>query len=255
MFHRLTINKLGLLIAVFVLSAVGNSLSVVRAAEIHDPARAQQQCPKVSVNSPASVKAGDPLMFTVNAIGGDKNVTPTYNWSVSAGAIESGQGTGAITVDTTGIGGQSVTATVDLGGYERTCSAYSSSTTSVELKAEAKKVTEYGAVALINEHVVLDTFAIELQNDPTSQGYIIAYGEAGTTAAKVDVAAKRAHDYLVKTGKMDDARFVVVNGGNRKTAVTELWLVPMGATPPKPTPDAAPAKTTPLKPKTPPATK
>ncbi len=50
--------------------------------------------------------------------------TWTYNWSVSAGTITSGQGTSTITVDTTGLGGQSVTATVSIGGADPSCTAH-----------------------------------------------------------------------------------------------------------------------------------
>jgi hypothetical protein len=40
----------------------------------------------------------------------------TFNWSVSGGTITSGQGTPNITIDTRGLRGQTVTATVEVGG-------------------------------------------------------------------------------------------------------------------------------------------
>src|SRR6185436_4237485 len=70
-------------------------------------------CPTVSVSCPSDVDQGSPITFTAS-VGGDANVT--YNWSVSAGTISSGQGTSSISVDTAGLGGQTVTATVELGG-------------------------------------------------------------------------------------------------------------------------------------------
>jgi hypothetical protein len=246
MFHRLNCVRFVLFVtlSISVFTAMGNSRSIVRATNGVADVPGQAQCPKVRVTSPDTVKAGDPLMFTANVSGGDKNVSPTYNWSVSAGAISSGQGTSSITVDTTGIGGQTVTATVDLGGYDRTCSAYASASTIVDQKPEPKKITEYGAVAPAKENDSLDMFVIELQTDPTSQGYIIAYGGPTSTDAKISVATKRAKDYLVTKRGLDAKRLVIVNGGKRKTAVTELWLVPNGATPPTPKPDTEPAKTT-----------
>ncbi len=45
-----------------------------------------------------------PITFTA-AVGDAGALSLTYNWSVSAGTISSGQGTSAITVDTTGVGG------------------------------------------------------------------------------------------------------------------------------------------------------
>jgi len=69
-------------------------------------------CPTVSVSCPADVDLGAPITFTAS-VNGDANVT--YNWSVSAGTISGGQGTSSITVNTDGLGGQTVTATVEAG--------------------------------------------------------------------------------------------------------------------------------------------
>ena len=55
----------------------------------------------------------------------------TYNWSVSAGIISSGQGSSSITIDTKGQAGISITATVELGGVSRDCSSTASATISV----------------------------------------------------------------------------------------------------------------------------
>ncbi len=50
----------------------------------------------------------------------------TYNWSVSAGTIQSGQGTSSIMVATTGMpAGEDVTATVEIGGLKPSCSKQS----------------------------------------------------------------------------------------------------------------------------------
>jgi hypothetical protein len=40
------------------------------------------------------------LALFASVTGGDENVTPTYNWTVSDGTIDSGQGTSTITIDT-----------------------------------------------------------------------------------------------------------------------------------------------------------
>src|SRR5689334_16523683 len=87
-------------------------------------------CPKTTVKCPDSVHKGEALKFTADIKGGDAQVTPTYNWSVSAGAIESGQGAATIQVSTKDLEADStVTATVELGGYPRDC-AYGSTVAS-----------------------------------------------------------------------------------------------------------------------------
>src|SRR6185436_12912020 len=68
-------------------------------------------CASVTVSCPSDVDQGSPITYTAAA--GDGSVT--YNWSVSAGTITSGQGTSSIQVDTAGLGGQTVTATVEVG--------------------------------------------------------------------------------------------------------------------------------------------
>src|SRR5258705_10595666 len=101
----------------------------------------------------------------------------TYNWSVSAGTISGGQGTSSITVDTAGLGGQTVTATVELGGLDPSCSRTASCTTSVKApNPPAVKFAEHGNIKFNDEKARLDNYAIQLQNHPDSQGYIIAYG-------------------------------------------------------------------------------
>src|SRR2546426_8367870 len=47
--------------------------------------------------------------------------SPTYHWTVSAGRIIDGQGTPSIRVDTNGLAGQTLTATVSVGGYTLDC--------------------------------------------------------------------------------------------------------------------------------------
>ena len=98
-------------------------------------AGAKSICPSLRITASGDVpKPGDPLVFTVAIGGGDENVSATYNWTVSAGSITSGQGTPKITLDTSAkaIGlAKSITATVDVGGYPRNCATGSSATVSV----------------------------------------------------------------------------------------------------------------------------
>ena len=90
-------------------------------------------CPTVSVSCPSDVNPDEPITFTASVTGGETGATWTYNWSVSAGTISSGQGTSTITVDTAGLSGQSVTATVSIGGADPSCTGTTAScTTSIK---------------------------------------------------------------------------------------------------------------------------
>ena len=86
----------------------------------------------------------------------------------------------------------------------------------------------------------LDNFAIELQNNPSSRGYVIAYSGASSRAGQADRLINRAKDYLINQRGIDMSRFSIINGGYRETDYFELWIVPQGAEPPTPTPTAQP---------------
>src|SRR5207302_9081239 len=123
----------------------------------------------------------------------------------------------------------SVTATVQTGGVATSCYHTSSCTTPVRPVAVPHKFDEYGNIRFNDEKARLDNFAIQLQNEPTAQGYIIAYG---TCDAEGQNRANRAKDYLVNTRGIDGGRIVVVDGGCMPELKVELWVVSSGATPP-----------------------
>jgi hypothetical protein len=180
-------------------------------------------CPTLSVSCPADVKVGDAITFS--ASGGDSNVT--YNWSVSAGSITSGQGTSSITVDTAGLGGQTVTATVEVGGLDPSCSRTASCSTSVQAEpVTCRKFDEYSDLKFNDEKARLDNLAIQLQQDPTAQAYYVVFGSCDTEGA---ARSARAVDYLVNARGIDRSRIIVVDGGCRESLTVELWICPTGA--------------------------
>ena len=189
-------------------------------------------CPNVSIYCPDVQQAGTPVTFTASVIGGTPGVTPVYNWKVSAGQILSGQGSPTITVDTAGLAGQPITATVEVEGYNLDCRATCQA--SVPAPIKPTKFDEIGEIARDDEKARLDVFAIELQNSPGAQGYIIGYGGRGKRFGTGQQRAQRARDYVVTTRGIDASRIVVIDGGTRETGSTQLWIVPAGATPPRP---------------------
>ncbi|MDT4952625.1 MAG: hypothetical protein QOJ02_763 [Acidobacteriota bacterium] len=192
-------------------------------------------CPTVNISCPTDqIIAGSPATVSVSLGGGDQNASPTYNWSVSAGTISGGQGTPSITVDTTGLGNVSVTATVELGGLPPECQRTASCSFSVvtkETPPECTKFDEYSDLKFNDEKARLDNFAIKLQGDPGSQGYYVIFGSC---EGEADQRSARAVDYLVNVRGIDRGRIVVVNGGCRETLTVELWTCPAGAAAPTP---------------------
>ena len=177
---------------------------------------------------------GQPVTFNANVSGGDAGITPTYNWKISAGSITSGQGTSSITVDTTGLAGQPITATLEMGGYNLSCTA--TCTTQIPVRVENRKFDEYGNINRDDEKARLDNFAIQLQQEPDSQGYIIIYAGRRTRPGDAQKRASRARDYLVAMRGIDAKRIVTLDGGTREDLTVELWIVPTGAPAPTPRP-------------------
>jgi hypothetical protein len=201
------------------------------------------QCPKVAVSSPSEVDAEMPITFTASVTGGDREAIPTYNWTVSTGTISSGQGTSTITVDTTGVKGQSSTATVSLGGYDPKCQPRQSSTTGIKPKPRPpRKFDEYGALSVSDRNSHLDNYAIQLQSEPGARGYVIAYGGRKSRPGAASSLMNMSKTYLVDTRGIEASRIVTVDGGYREVATTELWIVPEeGSALPQPTPTVDPS--------------
>jgi hypothetical protein len=196
-------------------------------------------CPVIKLACPLEVRTNDKLKMSAELKGGDANVSPTYNWTVSAGTIESGQGTPSITINTNGLEPDAtVTATVETGGYDRSCgygSTVGSCSTNIAKKIEGRKLDEFGALKPKEEADRLDVFAIELQNDPSSQGYILSYNTSTSRLGDAQKTATRFRVYLVNKRNIESSRLVTVTGGTRQQPTVELWIVPRGAQPPKPT--------------------
>lgn len=187
-------------------------------------------CPSIAINAPDTSPVGVPVTFTATVTGGTPGVTPVLNWAVSVGTITSGQGTNSITVDTTGLSGQSVTANLSVEGFKLPCA--SAFTTQIPRKISSILKDFYPPLPRDDEKARLDNFAIEMQADPSAKGYVIVYGAARTTSVEKQKRLKRVVDYLTATRGIDPSRLVTLEGGTRDQVTTELWIVPLGAEPP-----------------------
>ncbi len=189
-------------------------------------------CPNVTVSCPDAASENAPATFTATISGGTPGITPTYNWTISAGRIISGQGTTSITVDTNGMAGQTIRANLDVGGYGMGCPA--SCATSIPIMNKPRKFDEYYDIARNDEKARLDNYAIQLQSEPGSQAYIIVYPSKKATAAQARARAQRISDYLVNSRGIDSQRVVITTAQPREDWLFELWVVPEGAQPPSP---------------------
>lgn len=218
-----------------------------RPRTIEIPAIAASPCPyPVNVTAPSSVSDGDIVTFTAD-VGYAGPSALNYTWTVSppAARIMSGAGTPTITVDSAGLNNRRLTAilVVDDGSGDRACrqTAQASSGVAALPKMEApKRFDEFPSVAHDDDKARLDNLAIELQNNPGSIGYVVAYAGRSSRAGEGDRMGQRAIEYLTTTRGLSNDRVRFINGGYRESNTFELWLVPQGAAPPAPTPTVTP---------------
>ncbi|MEA3013024.1 MAG: hypothetical protein QOD42_1569 [Sphingomonadales bacterium] len=103
-----------------------------------------------------------------------------------------------------------------------------------------RKLDEYGDIPFEDEKARLDNFAIEVQNNPMGQGYLICYGGRVGRAGEAMRRCRRARNYVSGHRRIEASRIVMVDGGYREDLTVELWVVPSGVTPPQATPSVDP---------------
>lgn len=213
-------------------------------------------CPfPLNISAPKQVTEGEIITYTADVAYSGTN-SLRYNWKVtpSSARIISGQGSPTLTVDSTGLGSQRITATLtaDDGTSYPECSqtvqAVSAITPLEKKIIVAREFDECNSCSFDDQKARLDNLAVELQNDPSTRAYILAYGGRMSPLGQVEKLMNRSRDYLITQRGIDDSRIVVVNGGFREEDSVELWIVPSGAAPPKPTPTVQAGDVNPGKP-------
>ena len=191
-------------------------------------------CPAIEIVCPTNIGIDQPLTFTSRATGGTPSITPVYNWTVSAGTIIEGQGTNTIKVNTSGLSGETVRASLSMAGYgSLICSADCGVSIPVP-RIVSRKFDEFPDIQRNDEKARLDNLVIELQNDPTATAYVVIHPGSGSKRGDVQHHATRIVDYMVNSRGIDEHRIVTLVGRARNELFVELWITPQGATPPNP---------------------
>ena len=208
------------------------------------PPLPKSPCPfPVNISAPQQVTDGEIITYAADAAyTGNANLKYTWKVTPSSARIVSGLGSPTLNVDSTGLGGQRITATLvaDDGSSDPAC-AQSAQAVSVVAPREKKVIVsqefdECNSCSLDDQKARLDNLVVEMQNDPSTRAYIIAYGGRMSPLNKVEKLMSRAREYLITQRGIDASRVVTVNGGFREEDSVELWIVPSGAAAPRATP-------------------
>jgi hypothetical protein len=208
------------------------------------PPPPKSPCPfPVNTSAPRQVSEGEIITYTAD-ISYNGTTGLLYTWTVSpANAhIISGAGTPTITVDSTGLAGRHITATlvVDDGSGNPACRQTAQLSTEIpqtpKREIVGREFDTCSSCSYNDQKARLDNLAVELQNDPSTTTYIMAYGGRTSQLGQADRLLARAREYLVTYRGVDGSRITLINGGFREDDSVEVWIVPRGARPPQPSP-------------------
>lgn len=189
------------------------------------------RCATVEIDGLDEVDQGTIIVFTARVVG-TMTTKPEFKWQVSAGTITSGQGTDTIIVDTAGLGGVEIIATVELSNAPA-CKGSSSKPTKIKPPIVCWVAFDaYGDIAFEDEKARLDNFAIQLSNELGASGAIVMFAGRETFKNETAERLSRAKSYLANVRHIDPNRIVTYDCGFTEDLNLKLWVVPVGLTPP-----------------------
>ena len=100
---------------------------------------------------------------------------------------------------------------------------------SVDKAPKTKMLIEFGKVSNGEFKSIIDKLFIELQSNPTAQGYILIYGMSKQVAAR-----ERLLRNQIVFRSQDGSRITFVRGKAERIIRTQFWIVPDGAESPTP---------------------
>ena len=200
-----------------------------------DPPEFAIACPKEVVNAGEMV---DLSVSTKNKYWAEKLSTLTYNWTVSNGTIQEGQGTPKIKIQTPP-DAMGITATVQIESaqpisYKEVVDSCTFNLITIPVATKVDEIS--GKVNCEDILARLDNYFVSLQNDPTAAGLIAIYdkksSKSGDEANSIRSPMFQILTWIGMRG-FDAIRINIIRVPDSENAKTEFWLVPAGATPPE----------------------
>lgn len=186
-----------------------------------------------------SIAPGETVEFKVSTkdkYWAEKLSTLNFNWTVSNGTINAGQGTPTIKlVIPTDMTGTTLTAAVEVSSSQPISyqTVGDSCAVSIIQIPKARLITEAGHKWLDDMHTDynLAEFESALKNDPSSSGVIIYYGNK---RAKREALGALREIRKWSSPRFSNDRLTIINGGERDKTLFQFYYVPAGATFPSP---------------------
>lgn len=200
----------------------------------------KRPCPyNFHLDGPEKVMEGDQVIFAaINS--GTAPIPIRYDWKVSPNNLKvvNGLGTPTITIDSTGMGGRTINAELDVNDdvYDNKCRQVISVPTEVGKvvipEPTAYICDEFEAKNRDQDKARFDNCAIQVQNTPNSRLYVFIYpgtDKLSTSKNTYERTSKTMLDYMVKNLHLDPSRIDMIKGGTRERTTYQIWVVPPGA--------------------------
>ncbi|MEJ7849652.1 MAG: hypothetical protein WKF92_16330 [Pyrinomonadaceae bacterium] len=197
--------------------------------------RGGDYCASLKVSGPAGlISPGQLAVFTAETNENSSEGGTTFNWTVSAGTITSGQGTPQIKVAVDqSLAGSNITATVNTSNPKWTMPCPTSDTATVGVADMAMPVAR-----MIDEFRTsgdncedgfarMDSLLNELNNEPNAMSLVTVYGDDQENHA----AERRLKQlkYHLQFRSFDPERVEFIRGRSTGNGTTQLWVIPAGA--------------------------
>lgn len=192
-------------------------------------------CPDINVYDNVMVGEPETVNFSISARDFPDPNDYSLAWKVSPdGEIAGGQGTSRIQVKLKDSAVKRITAYVEISGLPSPCQKVFSAVARITGKLHL--IDSFGLIANGETKARLDSFLVEMQNNPTAKGYIIVYGNR---TDKFNRDAERRITLInnhFRFRNFDVSHITIVRGGFREEVSSELWLSFDDAEKPIPTP-------------------
>jgi hypothetical protein len=227
-------------------------------------------CPSITLDCPAHTGPGEWASFTARLDGGTRGAVPTFNWKLSDGVAVGRRDARSILVDPKKYGGQTILATVNVGGYGLRCSETcrtevarvddtrrDDSSKPLTLRVLVRNARDLKAVRGAHVAFYRDDNSPAAEDDSGDDGSLTAESTPGTYRVKVSADG---FETQVSTRTFDESFNgpVVLSLNPAPRPPAPQVLLPVDATTPTPTPTDVPKPPddvpTPFEPKTRPLT-
>lgn len=194
------------------------------------------RCPTISAIAPPGLLVpGSPIKYTAD-IKGDIPSSSILRWSIDKGEILEGQGTTTlVVVDRNPAAGEiNITATLEVIGLPEGCSNTVAVTYNVMFCFPPPTIFDDFAVkGATLDKARLDRLINFLSESPNSTAYIIQYFPQNFTKKRIDSRVKQTSEYLRNSRLIPAENFTILAAQGTQTR-TKFYIVPAGATPPRP---------------------